>query len=181
MSKNKKKINNQSFNEESVVEVELEKSSDSTDLATIPEIFRVRLDWYNRESQTYAGTSYDSALEECMKHEGYKIYIGDEGKLFKDPWEEIKQKPVEPKEEEPYKSIIQVYKGKVIKLENEPVYKDFEDKAVMIRLTGRFYFYDNTITNGRAKITTNPDVYKPDPKYILGYIKVRDEGMMSYV
>ena len=42
------------------------------------------------------------------------------------------------------------------------------------QISGRFYFYDSTIVNGRAKITATQHMPKKNPSYILGYININE-------
>lgn len=135
-------------------------------------MYRVRLDWDRPDTQIFASPNYDDCKEEAMKHEGYKIYVDDEGELFEDPWADFYKK----EEEEPapgIKEVIHPIPGKIIVLNNTPVFKKAIDKTPFRYMTGTFYFYDNTIVHNRAKITTVKNDRNPcDPSLILGYINI---------
>ena len=141
--------------------------------STDPEhIYRVRLDWNKHDTQIFASSNYDDALQEALKHEGYKIYIDEDGELFEDPWIKVEQNDQEPiQQESPFpKHLLHALKGELVKLNHTPVYRMALDKRPMLYLTGDFYFYDNTVVNGRGKITRYQNITKPDPCLILGYI-----------
>ena len=140
----------------------------------IEHIYRIRLDWDRPDTQIYSSTDYTSAKEEAMKHEGYKIYIDDDGELFEDPWKGFYDVQEEPTEIDPdIKSVIHPIPGKSITLNNTPVFKKAIDKAPFCYLSGNFYFYDNTIVLGRARITRIKNPKNPsDPHLILGYINI---------
>ena len=52
------------------------------------------------------------------------------------------------------------------------IYRNASDKMYFKQISGRFYFYDETIVNGRAKITATQHMIKKNPSYILGYINI---------
>ena len=70
------------------------------------------------------------------------------------------------------KDVIHPFQGRVIDLHNTPVYRNASDKMYFKQISGRFYFYDETIVNGRAKITATQHMIKKNPSYILGYINI---------
>ena len=72
-------------------------------------MYRVRLDWDNPDTQIYASFIYEDALKEAMKHDGYKVYIGDDGEIFFDPWD--KSEIVDPDESPIAINIIQPKTG----------------------------------------------------------------------
>ena len=135
-------------------------------------MYRVRLAWDKPDTQIFASPVYADALEQAKSHEGYKIYIDDDGELFEDPWANTKIK-IESNNIPGIRSIIHPIAGKSIELKNELAYKNAIDKASFMSLTGTYYFYDSSIINNRAKITTHKNLPVKDPKYILGYIKIR--------
>ena len=51
------------------------------------DMYRVRLSWDNPDSQIYASAIYEDALKMAFKHEGYKVFINDNGEIFFDPWD----------------------------------------------------------------------------------------------
>lgn len=134
-------------------------------------MYRVRLEWERPDTQIFASPVYEDALKEAKSHEGYKIFIDDDGELFEDPWEKIPEHEVE-KEIPGIKKINHPIKGHSIILRNTPVYKNAIDKASFKTLSGEFFYYDSTTVNGRAKITIHKNITNPDPSLILGYIKV---------
>ena len=140
----------------------------------IAHMYRVRLDWDKPDTQIFASPNYEAAKIKALEHEGYKIYIDDDGELFEDPW--IKKEEVAPVIVETtipgVKEVIHPYQGKSIDLHDTPVYRNASDEMYFKQISGRFYFYDNTIVNGRAKITATQNMPKKNPSYILGYINI---------
>ena len=137
-------------------------------------IYRVRLDWDRPDTQIFASPNYTDCKEEAMKHEGYKIYIDDDGELFEDPWVDFYKK----KEEtapvtDGMKKVVHPIPGKIVILDNTPVFRKAIDRQPYCILSGTFYFYDNTVVNNRAKITRVKNNSNPkDPTLILGYINI---------
>lgn len=136
------------------------------------EIYRVRLNWDDPSTQIYASTVYEYALKEAIKHEGYKVFIGDNGEIFFDPWDksEIDIPDGKPKSIDIEKPII----GKEIILNKRAVYKDSISAKPDRYVTGTFYYYDSGIYKKRARITKIKGIenMKPDPKMIYGYINI---------
>jgi len=130
-------------------------------------MYRVRLDWDRPDTQIFASPILQDAIEYASSHEGYKVYIDDDGELECDPW--IKQEKEEVNNPG-YREIIHPIPGHIISLDKTPVYRTAFDKYPFNSFTGDYYFYDRTITNKRAKITTCSNVTKPDPSLIFGYI-----------
>lgn len=133
-------------------------------------MYRVRLEWDKPDTQIFASPSYNDCREEALKHEGYKIFIDDDGELFDDPWivEEVDEPDDGPK------PIIHPIPGSSITLNNEPLYSTAIAKVPFAHLSCTVQFYDNNVINGRAKVTVkyeaNPK--KRDPSTILGYINI---------
>lgn len=146
------------------------KKSRSERISFPDKMYRVRLSWDKRDTQIFSSPIYEDALKEAMNHEGYKIY-DDSGSLIKDPWE---VKDIYEKTTECYQSKIHPIKNHIVTLTNTPVFRTATDKYPMICLSGSFYFYDDTITKGRAKITKYKDLTKRDPRFILGYINIKE-------
>lgn len=139
----------------------------------IEHMYRVRLDWDRPDTQIFASPNYTDCKDEAMKHEGYKIYIDDDGELFEDPWVDFYKKKEEPVMVEGTKAVVHPIPGKVVFLDNTPVYRKAIDRYHYCTLSGTFYFYDNTVVNGRAKITrVKNDTNPKDPSLILGYINI---------
>lgn len=136
-------------------------------------MYRVRLDWERPDTQIFASPNYADCKEEALKHEGYKIYIDDDGELFEDPWIDFYKKEEEIPVVEGTRAVVHPIPGKVVFLDNTPVYRKAIDKFNYCTLSGTFYFYDNTVVNGRAKITRVKNDSNPkDPSLILGYINI---------
>lgn len=118
-------------------------------------LYRVRLSWDNPESQLLATKSYVDAVEEAMKHPGYKVYVGDNGDLYKDPW-----CMTDDQEDNDIKiidiDILQV--GKPVVLNNTPVYRTATTPNPFIFLSGTFYLYDAKNINGRTRISKTNDL-----------------------
>ena len=92
-------------------------------------------------------------------------------RIPKDPW---KVKDIHENTTEYHQSKIYPIKNHIVILADTPVFRTVTDKYPMICLSGSFYFYDDTITKGRAKITKYKDLTKRDPKFILGYIDIKE-------
>ena len=134
--------------------------------------YRVRLDWNKPNTQLIATRDPETAIKEASKHEGYRVYVGEDGEVYKDPW--IKEE--EPEIEDPNaiktKSTILPTKGQRVILNNTPVYRNITDENPFRYFTGNnFYYYDSIIVNNRAKITIYRDAKTPDK--ILGYIDLK--------
>lgn len=138
-------------------------------------MYRVRLDWDRPDTQIFASTNYKDAKDEMMKHEGYKIYIDDDGELFEDYWSNFysKKEPEEDKDPD-VKNVIHPIPGKAVVLKNTPVFRKAIDKIPYFYITGEgFYFYDNSVVHGRAKITrVKSDKNLNNPLLIVGYIDI---------
>ena len=173
MSKKKKKIsisvNNDSIDNDIIdEESELEESEEVSIMEN--KIYRVRLEWDRPTTQIFASENYDLAKEYALKHEGYKIFVGDDGELFEDPWEKKDPKPVDTTP----KTVIIPTPGKRIILSNTAVYRSASDKLPFKYMNGQFYFYDSIIINKRARITVHDTTSKRNPLMILGYINIED-------
>jgi len=137
-------------------------------------MYRVRLSWDKHDSQIFASPSYEDAKSEALKHEGYKIYIDDDGELFEDPWLEIQAnreeelKRAQRRKVDGVTEVIIPQRGKPIDLNNTPVYASASINVPFITLSGRYYYYDHTIIYGRAKISKVPNPVSI--KDIYGYI-----------
>lgn len=132
-------------------------------------MYRVRLDWDKPMTQIFASPEYEKALEEAKKHEGYKIYIDDDGELFEDPWVKEPQEIIDTSIPGVLRVIHPDPKNPIV-LNNTPVYRNSINKTPFKYLSGIFYFYDSSIVNNRGKITVHKNIIKPDPSLILGYI-----------
>ena len=157
------------INKEEIIEIKKEKEEyNSMNM----NIYRVRLDWERPDTQIYASINYEDALKEAMHHQGYKVYINDDGELFFDPWDN--SEIVEPSTKPIIMPDIVPKAGLEIYLEKRAVYKDTKAIKPDKYVTGIFYFYDNTAFNKRAKITKVKGIenMKPDPAMIYGYINI---------
>lgn len=139
---------------------------------SILQMYRVRLDWDNPDTQIYASFIYEDALKEAMKHDGYKVFIGDDGEIFFDPWD--KSEEVEPDNIPRTIDIIKPKTGVEITLKKRAVYKDSKSMKPDKYVSGTFYFYDDGIYNKRAKITKVKGIenMKKDPVMLYGYINI---------
>lgn len=176
-SNNDDNIEAMNFDEEVIVEETVSDTEEpiiNKSTPIIEHMYRVRLDWYRPDTQIFASPNYADCKDEAMKHEGYKIYIDDDGELFEDPWADFYYKKEEPVAMvEGTKAVVHPIPGKVVFLDNTPVYRKAIDRYHYCTLSGTFYFYDNTIVNGRAKITRIKNDSNPkDPSLILGYINI---------
>ena len=183
MSRKRYNKNNKLKNEQpqvAVNSIEVESISENTEIVamekedksngnTIEHMYRVRSDWDKPMTQIFASPVYEDALKVALDHEGYKIYIDDDGELFEDPWVKEEQEIVDTSVPGVLK-VIHPIPGRPIKLNNTPVYRNAIDKNPFKHLTGIFYFYDNFIINERGRITVHRDFIKPNPTLILGYI-----------
>lgn len=138
-------------------------------------MYRVRLDWDKPDTQIFASMNYEDAKAEMMKHEGYKLYIDDDGELFEDYWADFYNKEEPEEEKDPdVKNVIHPVPGKAVKLHNTPIFKKAIDKTPYCYITGEgFYFYDNSVVHGRAKITrVKSNKNLSNPLLIIGYIDI---------
>ena len=187
MSKNRQRMivrsENQSTNQNNIVEETQENITESIeeveaiDTEDIQEIYRVRLSWDNDESQIFASPDSDLAIEEAKSHTGYKVFVGDDGELFNNPWEVV-ETTEEVSESNGVKDLIIPVAGRKIILKKEPVYDSPNSTSPIKYATGVFYFYDYGTygKNGsRAKITENSNIVndkRRNPKMIYGYINI---------
>ncbi len=167
-------------------EIELQEDSNITeavedvetivDTENIETMYRVRLSWENDESQIFASPDKELAIKEAKSHTGYKVFVGDDGELFLDPWEEIEETTVE--ESNGTKDVIIPVAGRKIILKKEPVYDSPYATSPIKYATGVFYFYDYGTygkNKSRAKITENANIVndkRRSPKMIYGYINI---------
>ena len=129
-------------------------------------IYRVRLEWDRPSTQLIATRDPKSAILEASKHEGYRVYVGEDGEVYKDPWI-VGEESVD--EDSNVKPIIIPTRGRRVTLNNTPVYRSAKDKKPFRYFTGEnFYYYDSAVINNRAKITAYKDAKTPDK--ILGYV-----------
>ena len=136
-------------------------------------MYRVRLDWDHPNTQIDATKILIDARETAEKHPGYKVYEGDKGVMIYDPW---KKKEIE-KDDGSIKSkpVLIVRPGDAVKLDNTPVYKNTTSVNPFIFLTGMYYYFDDKIINGFARITKIKDakvLNGKDPSKVIGFIKV---------
>ena len=74
--------------------LDTEAAIESEEEEQISHMYRVRLAWEKPDTQIFASPNYDAAKAKALEHEGYKIFIDDEGELFEDPW--MKKEEVKP-------------------------------------------------------------------------------------
>lgn len=141
------------------------KPSEKKEEVTPPIIYRVRLSWEDQESQIFVSKDKNLAINEAKEHPGYKVFAGDDGEVVYDHILEI----------EPEKKDIHFNPGKMITLTNCPLYKNYTDKSMVMRISGKFYMYNSHVNNGRIRISKTDDMNKlngKDISAILGCIDV---------
>lgn len=148
--------------------IELEQPT----LESFSHMYRVRLDWEKPDTQIFSSPIYEEAKKEAEKHEGYKIYIDDDGVLFEDPWIKVEEEEQAPKNPA-IKSVIQPIPGKIIYLDDTGIYRTAIAKVPYKYISGKFMFYDYTVSNGRAKIITEQNFKTgKSVEKILGWINI---------
>lgn len=154
---------------DSVEEVHAEKAVPPT----YQHIYRVRLEWDKPDTQIFSSPDLEAARVEAKSHDGYKIFIDDDGEMVEDPWAYRNEEPA-PVKDEPI-PVRHPIPGKSVILVDELMYRTAEDKVSCRKISGTFYYYDNSVTCGKAKIMEQNYDFKKirkDPSLILGYIKV---------
>lgn len=155
--------------EEEVKEVHVEKAIPPT----YQHMYRVRLEWDKPDTQIFSSPDLEAARVEAKSHDGYKIFVDDDGEMIEDPWA-YRHEESTPVKDEPV-PVRHPIPGKSITLVDELLYRTAEDKVSCRKISGTFYYYDNSISCGKAKIMDqNYDFTKirKNPNLILGYIKV---------
>lgn len=150
-------------------------ASSNKEVEEIENMYRVRVSWDRPDTQIFASPNANDAIEEAVKHEGYKVFINDDGELYNDPWKkEIVEEEIIDVNAIYAKTIKLPTPGSIVILKNCPVYKLPNSKKAFTVTTGKFYYYDYMVINGRAKITTNPNVSEVNkhPSMIYGYIDI---------
>ena len=142
----------------------------------ITTLYRVRKSWEDMDTQLYATPDRALAISKAEGTPGYKVFVGDDGELFYDPNEEIKDSSVSivPLPENIKPVNIPIPGGKLI-LRRCPVYSGPRSDQPYKYATGIYYYYDNTIINNRAKITENANITtdsRKNPSMIYGYINI---------
>lgn len=139
------------FNGDTVVEDPWEVDDSSI-------LYRVRLSWDKPESQLLTTKSSTDAIEEALKHPGYKVYKGDNGELYKDPWCMVDEQNDQEDSDIKIVDIDILQVGKPVVLNNTPVYKTASVANPFIFLSGTFYLYDAKNINGRTRISKTNDL-----------------------
>ena len=136
-------------------------------------IYRVRKSWEDQSSQLIATQDIDKAMSEAMKHAGFKIYVGENGELFKDPWEKIQESnEIAPKSLINNVNVIQARMP--ITLEKKtPVYNSYVSKKPHFYISGTLYFYDDIVKNNKVKITRTNKINKAS-NVVIGYMSLDD-------
>lgn len=149
--------------------IELEENT----LESFSHMYRVRLDWEKPDTQIFSSPIYKDAKEVAGKHEGYKIYIDDDGVLFEDPWIKVEEEEKLPPKNPSIKSVIQPIPGKIIYLDDAGLYRTAIARVPYKYISGKFVFYDYTVSNGKAKIITEQN-FKSGRSVdkILGWINI---------
>ena len=136
-------------------------------------LYWVRLDWDDPETQIFMG-HYDDCIEEASKHPGYKV--------FNDLGVPVYENLGTPETKEDDKDTLYNYllpsTGKLVVLKGVPVYRHPNDIKPYREANGKYYFYDYTIINDRAKITENANIANDsnrNPSMIYGYINIKQK------
>lgn len=142
-------------------------------------IYRVRLSWDNAASQIFATTNRTDAIDIAINHKGYKVFVGEDGKIACDPWRILKAKEEE-ENKNPYEgtNIVRyrsLYPGTSLQLNNIPVYRKHNDNIPFTRLTTEVYIYSSEVINDRIRVTKSTDhtKYGKDANIILGWVKIK--------
>lgn len=133
-------------------------------------MYRVMLEWNMQTTQIFASKNLIDAKEEAEKHTGYKVF-DDNGTVVHDPWVIADAQPDFGNPN--VKKSIQQIPGAIVVLNNVPVYRRYKDKNPFRFLTGKFFFFDNKVLDGRVRITNtrNPRVINgKDPSKIIGFV-----------
>ena len=134
-------------------------------------VYRVRLAWDKPSTQIFASQNPKDALEEANKHEGYIVFVGDEGKIYKDPWAKEEEVINDDPNAAKVKNIVVPTAGTRVVLNKTPIYKMVDDTKPFMYLTGEnFYYYNNEVIDGRVRITKFR--YTNKPSQILGFIDI---------
>lgn len=161
-------------------EISVEEESNALEVTVAEEIeepgglYWVRLDWNDPETQIFMGY-YDDCVEEANKHPGYKVF----NDLGIPVYENLGSSS---KEEDDDKNVLYNYllpsTGKLVVLKGVPVYRRPNDIKPFREANGKYYFYDYTIINDRAKITENANIANDpnrNPSMIYGYIDIKQK------
>ena len=136
-------------------------------------IYRVRKSWEDQPSQLLATQDIDKAMSEAMKHAGFKVYVGENGELFKDPWEKT-QEPEEGTSKSLISNVDVIQARMPIVLEKKtPIYNSYVSKKPHFYISGTLYFYDNIVKNNKVKITRTNKLNKAS-NVVIGYIDIND-------
>ena len=136
-------------------------------------IYRVRRSWEEQSSQLIATQDIDKAMSEAMKHAGYKIYIGENGELFKDPW--VKTQDQDDKKPKSLINVVNIIQARmpVVLEKKTPVYNSYVSKKPQFYISGTLYFYDDTVKNNKVKITRTNKLNKSS-NVVIGYMDLDD-------
>ena len=148
------------------------------------------MDWNDPRTQIFANVDIKLCEEFAKKHDGYKVYDED-GNVVIDPWpivqdvpELIKKEPEKPVVKEDIKigglsigSVALPSEGTRLVLTKTPIYRFATSKFPFAYMSGEFFYYDSSISNGRAKITKfGGCCTEKSPSMILGYIDIKRGG-----
>lgn len=136
-------------------------------------IYRVRKSWEDLSSQLIATQDIDVAMSEATKHAGFKIYVGENGELFNDPWENI-QENTNKEPDSPIKKVNVIQSRMAVTFPNKvPVYNSYIAENPKFYISGTVFYYDNIVRNNRVKITKTNNFDK-NKNIVLGYIDLED-------
>lgn len=157
--------------EENVSYVEDEETVYGFKMRMDDPIYRVRLEWERPDTQIFASQSAEDAVKEAEKHEGYIVFVGDDGEIYLDPWAKPEVEEVIDPDAIAVKDIVVPTAGSRVILDKTPIYKLSTGNKPFMYLSGNdFFYYNNEILNGRVRITKRR--YTKNPKDILGFINI---------
>ncbi len=134
-------------------------------------MYKVMLEWGMAATQIFASKNLIDAKAEAEKHTGYKVFDNDGATIY-DPWVVAAEKKQDFGNPNIKKSIQQI-PGALIVLENVPLYRRYQDKNPVRFISGKFYFFDNKVLEGRVRITNTRDprvINGKDPSKVIGFV-----------
>lgn len=133
-------------------------SSSSTKTSTL---YRIRKSWSDASSQIGAYSTLEAAKKACKA--GYSVYDNKGKEVYT-----IKANA---------KTTTKSYSaGTKLSLKNIKVYVSATASTNTATLTGTYYIYDSTVTNGRLRITNNKNNVGKTPagNYVSGWVNKKD-------
>ena len=152
----------------------LEEVIEEEAMENIGEIYRVRLDKDDPSTQIFISNNLDDCIEEAKKHLGYKVFNEDGNVRY----ENLGDIELEKDDKNTMYNYLLPSTGKLVVLKKVPVYRHPNDTKPYREANGKYYFYDYTIINDRAKITENANIATDpnrNPSMIYGYIDIKQK------